>query len=116
MKTHACVGVAASAGLHWSDAMRHTHLTQALAMATASAMLVAGCTSDGHQETVTAIDTSSPETTQAEPSPSPLPSPSASETTLPDASPPVDETPFFADRLPDTAEASADARLSPVRL
>ncbi len=92
--------------------MRHHHLIRALAMATASAMLVAGCTSDGPQETVTATGTLPPQTTQAEPSPSP----SASETTLPDESPPADEAPFVADRQPDTAEASADAFLSPVGL
>jgi len=90
--------------------MRHTHLTRVLAVAAAGVMLVAGCTLDGSPVPVTVTATSPPETTQAEPSPSP------SETTLPDESPPADEAPFVADRQPDTAEASADAFLSPVGL
>lgn len=120
MELHACVGAATSAGLHGSGTMRQPHLTRLLALAAASALAVAGCTTDNPLPTVTATSFSPSETPQAE-----SVSPSAEAPLLNDG--PVEEgeqstpgpanaAPFVADREPDTAEASVGAFLSPVNL
>jgi hypothetical protein len=96
--------------------MRRPHLVRVLAVAVAGALVMAGCTSDGQQPTVT--ETVVSPTTTAEPTATPTTEPStpASEAPLPNDGPPADTAPFVADREPDTATASADARLSPVDL
>ncbi|PKQ18192.1 MAG: hypothetical protein CVT68_04670 [Actinobacteria bacterium HGW-Actinobacteria-8] len=118
MEVHACVGAATSAGLKGSDTMRRSHLARVLAVATAGAMVMAGCTSDGQQPTVTETVFSPTATATAEPTATPTTEPSTptSEAPLPDDGPPADTAPFVADREPDTATASANARLSPVDL
>jgi hypothetical protein len=98
--------------------MRHLHLAQVVALAAASVLALAGCSGDDPQVTVTATVAPPSETPQASPSPTatPTPTPSAPETPLPDADPPADSAPFPADREPDTADASANALLSPINL
>ncbi|WP_291378709.1 hypothetical protein [Demequina sp.] len=116
MVWHANVGSPTSAALYWSDTMQRPDLARVLALAAASALLMAGCTTDP-LPTVTATVSTPPATPEVTtPSPTPTPSPPASEEPLPDADPPADAAPFPADREPDTANASSDAFLSPVNL
>jgi len=84
----------------------------------AGAVVMAGCTNDDQQPTATATVFSPAATSTAEPAATPTTEPStpASEAPLPDDGPPADTAPFVADREPDTATASVDARLSPVDL
>ncbi len=96
--------------------MRQTRLTPVFALAVATAMLTVGCTTDNPPPTVTATVSTTPASPSETPQADPDPSPSASETPLPDAGPPAEAAPFPADREPDTAQASTDARLSPVDL
>jgi hypothetical protein len=122
MELHARIGAVTSAGLQGSDTMRRPHLVRAFAVAMAGALVTAGCTSDDQQPTVTETVFSPPATSTAEPTATPTATPTtepsipASEVPLPDDDPPADTAPFVADREPDTATASADARLSPVDL
>jgi hypothetical protein len=96
--------------------MRQTRLTPVFALTVAAALFTVGCTAGDPQPTVTAtVSMTAPtpsETRQVDPDPAS----SAPETPLPDADPPAEAAPFPADRELDTAQASADARLSPVDL
>ncbi|WP_144276394.1 hypothetical protein [Demequina sp. NBRC 110053] len=105
--------------------MRHTHLA---AVTAAGTLLVTGCASEDAEPPVstttdTATDTVTEEATVT-PSPdvsvttaTPRPSETIVTTREPtDEEPPEDEAPFPADRADDTADASADARLSPTNL
>lgn len=76
-------------------------------------LALSGCRGDDAPVTVTITESPSPTDLTTL-----MPSDSAAPTTEPpnDDQPPADEAPFPADRLPDTAQASADAALSPTSL
>lgn len=116
MVAYACTGALASAGVQGSNAMRHTHLIPVVILAVVGTLFTAACTSDdSNQPVVVTVSTTAPtpsETPQIDPSPTS----SAPETPLPDEDPPPAAAPFPADREPDTAQASTNARLSPVDL
>jgi hypothetical protein len=79
------------------------------------AVLTAGCGGDSPEPTASATEsTIAPTAPAATPDPSVTPTVTAAP--APDDEPPSDEAPFLADRADDTAEASDDARLSPVEI